>query len=180
MMNSIKKTIIAFLMALGPLTAVGQTLPSLPSVDQRNELAHINVQQLISEMPEVIAAQNELSKLEKDYTTQIDNAFKEFQTKAQNYSADAANQTDVTNQARQKELESMQQNLQEFRDSASQEIQKKQMDIMTPLLEKARDAINKVGKDQGFNYVIDSSPNGGVILANGKDLLEDVKKELGF
>jgi len=105
---------------------------------------------------------------------------KEFQTKAQNYSADAANQTDVTNQARQKELESMQQNLQEFRDSASQELQKKQMDLMTPLLEKARDAINKVGKDQGFNYVIDSSPNGGVILANGKDLLEDVKKELGF
>jgi len=170
MMNSIKKTIIAFLMALAPLTAVAQT----------NELAHINVQQLISEMPEVISAQNELSKLEKDYTTQIDNAFKEFQTKAQNYSADAANQTDVTNQARQKELESMQQNLQEFRDSAAQELQKKQMDLMTPLLEKARDAINKVGKDQGFNYVIDSSPNGGVILANGKDLLEDVKKELGF
>jgi outer membrane protein len=131
-------------------------------------------------MPEVIAAQNELAKLEKDYTTQIDNAFKEFQTKAQNYSADAANQTDVTNQARQKELESMQQNLQEFRDSASQELQKKNMDIMTPLLAKARDAINKVGKDQGFNYVIDSSPNFGVILANGKDLLEDVKKELGF
>ena len=38
---------------------------------------------------------------------QIDNAFKEFQTKAQSYSSDAANQTDVTNQARQKELESM-------------------------------------------------------------------------
>ena len=170
MMNSIKKTIIAFLMALAPLTTFAQT----------NEVAHINVQQLISEMPEVIAAQNELAKLEKDYTTQIENAFKEFQTKAQNYSADAANQTDVTNQARQKELESMQQNLQEFRESAAQELQKKQMDLMTPLLEKAREAINKVGKDQGFNYVIDSSPNGGVILANGKDLLEDVKKELGF
>ena len=51
---------------------------------------------------------------------------------------------------------------------------------MTPLLEKARDAITKVGQDQGFNYVIDSSPNGGIILADGKDLLDDVKKELGF
>jgi len=54
------------------------------------------------------------------------------------------------------------------------------MDLMTPLLEKARNAITKVGEDQGFNYVIDSSPNGGIILANGKDLLADVKKELGF
>ena len=168
-MKSIFKLTAASFLLLAPINISAQT-----------NVAHINVQQLISEMPEVIAAQNELAKLEKDYTTQIDNAFKEFQTKAQSYSSDAANQTDVTNQARQKELESMQTNLQEFRDSAAQELQKKQMDLMTPLLEKARNAINKVGKDQGFNYVIDSSPNGGIILADGKDLLVDVKKELGF
>lgn len=168
-MKSIIKLIAACSLLLAPL-----------SITAQSNVAHINVQQLISEMPEVVAAQNELQKLEKDYTTQIDNAFKEFQTKAQSYSSDAANQTDVTNQARQKELESMQTNLQEFRDSAAQELQKKQMDLMTPLLEKARNAITKVGQDQGFNYVIDSSPNGGIILADGKDLLEDVKRELGF
>ena len=168
-MKSILKLITVAFLTLAPLTVFTQS-----------NVAHINVQQLLSEMPEVVAAQNELAKLEKDYTTQIDNAFKEFQTKAQSYSADAANQTDVTNQARQKELESMQTNLQEFRDSAAQELQKKQMDLMTPLLEKARNAITKVGKEQGFNYVIDSSPNGGLILAEGKDLIEDVKRELGF
>ena len=168
-MKSILKLITVAFLTLAPLTVFTQS-----------NVAHINVQQLISEMPEVVAAQNELAKLEKDYTTQIDNAFKEFQTKAQSYSADAANQTDVTNQARQKELESMQTNLQEFRDSAAQELQKKQMDLMTPLLEKARNAITKVGKEQGFKYVIDSSPNGGLILAEGKDLIEDVKRELGF
>ena len=168
-MKSILKLITVAFLTLAPLTVFTQS-----------NVAHINVQQLISEMPEVVAAQNELAKLEKDYTTQIDNAFKEFQTKAQSYSADAANQTDVTNQARQKELESMQTNLQEFRDSAAQELEKKQMDLMTPLLEKARNAITKVGKEQGFNYVIDSSPNGGLILAEGKDLIEDVKRELGF
>ena len=168
-MKSILKLITVAFLTLAPLTVFAQS-----------NVAHINVQQLISEMPEVVAAQNELAKLEKDYTTQIDNAFKEFQTKAQSYSADAANQTDVTNEARQKELESMQTNLQEFRDSAAQELQKKQMDLMTPLLEKARNAITKVGKEQGFNYVIDSSPNGGLILAEGKDLIEDVKRELGF
>ena len=96
-MKSILKFITATILAIAPL-----------SVDAQSNVAHINVQQLISEMPEVISAQNELAKLEKDYTTQIDNAFKEFQTKAQSYSSDAANQTDVTNQARQKELESMQ------------------------------------------------------------------------
>ena len=146
----------------------------------QSKVAHIDSQSLISQMPEVKEAQAQLEKLQKTYQTEIEASMKEYQTKSQTYSADAANQTDVTNQARQKELESMQTNLQEFRDSAAQELQKKQMDLMTPLLEKARDAINKVGKEQGFDYVIDSSPNGGIILADGKDLLEDVKKELGF
>ena len=163
-MKSILKLITVAFLTLAPLTVFAQS-----------NVAHINVQQLISEMPEVVAAQNELAKLEKDYTTQIDNAFKEFQTKAQSYSADAANQTDVTNQARQKELESMQTNLQEFRDSAAQELQKTNGSYDSSL-EKARNAITKVGKEQGFNYVIDSSPNGGLILAEGKDLIEDVKE----
>ena len=66
-MKSILKLITATFIALAPINAVAQS-----------NVAHINVQQLISEMPEVIAAQNELAKLEKDYTTQIDNAFKEF------------------------------------------------------------------------------------------------------
>ena len=69
-MKSIFKLLVAAFLTVAPLTVTAQS-----------NVAHINVQQLISEMPEVIAAQNELAKLEKDYTTQIDNAFKEFQTK---------------------------------------------------------------------------------------------------
>ena len=33
---------------------------------------------------------------------------------------------------------------------------------------------------QGFDYVLDSTQGQGVILANGKDLMADVKTELGF
>jgi outer membrane protein len=168
-MKSILKLITATFIALAPITAVAQS-----------NVAHINVQQLVQEMPEVIAAQNELQKLGKDYETQIGNAYKEFQSKQQLYASEAQNQGDIVNEARFKELESMETNLQEFQQSASQELQKKEMDLMTPLLEKARDAILKVGKEQGFDYVIDSGPNRGVILADGKDLLADVKIELGF
>ena len=168
-MKSILKLITVAFLTLAPLTVFAQS-----------NVAHINVQQLISEMPEVIAAQNELAKLEKDYTTQIDNAFKEFQTKAQTYSADAANQTDVTNQARQKELETMQQNINQYRETAAQDLQKKQMEMMKPLYDKAREAIEKVAAAQGFDYVLDSSTGGSVIMASGKDLMADVKSDLGF
>ena len=99
------------------------------------KVAHIEVQKLISEMPEVIAAQKELEKLEKSYTTEMENTYKEFQTKAQTYAADAANQTDITNQARQKELETMQQIFSSI-SKLFLKICKKQADMMRPLIEK--------------------------------------------
>ena len=150
------------------------------NVMAQSKVAHINTQQLISEMPEVIAAQNELKKLEDQYGKEMENSVKEFQTKAQTYQGDAQNQTDLINQQRQVELQEMQQRIQDFRETAAQELQKRSADMMRPLYEKARTAIEKVAAAQGFDYVLDSSPGGSVIMASGKDLLADVKTSLGF
>ena len=150
------------------------------TVTAQSKVAHIDSQALISEMPEVKEAQAQLEKLQKTYSTEIDASMKEYQTKLQTYSADAQNQTEVTNQARQKELAGMEQNIQQYQQTASQDIQKKQADLLRPLIEKARAAIQKVARAQGFDYVIDGTQGGSLILADGKDLMEDVKKELGF
>jgi outer membrane protein len=45
---------------------------------------------------------------------------------------------------------------------------------------KQREAIEKVASAQGFDYVLDSSSAGSVIMAKGKDLISDVRTELGF
>ena len=169
-MKNFKKLLIPFMYLLAPLSMV----------NAQAKLAHIEVQKLISEMPEVIAAQKELKKLEESYTVEMENTYKEFQTKAQTYAADAANQTEITNQARQKELEGMQKNIQEFQQTVSQELQKKSVDMMKPLIDKARAAIDKVATAMGYNYVLDSSTGGSVIIAKGNNIMADVKKELGF
>ena len=74
------------------------------NLSAQSKVAHIDSQTLISEMPEVKEAQAQLEKLQKTYATEIDASMKEYQTKLQTYSADAQNQTQVTNDARQKEL----------------------------------------------------------------------------
>ena len=149
----------------------------------QSKVAHINSQGLISEMPEVKEAQAQLEKLQKTYATEIDASMKEYQTKLQTYSADAQNQTEVTNQARQKELAGMEQNIQQYQQTAQQDIQKKEIidtNQIAALIDKAKAAIQKIAKEQGFDYVIDATEGGSLILANGKDLMEEVKKELGF
>ncbi len=169
-MKNLKTLLLATLMTALPMTVTYA----------QSKIAHIDTQKLISEMPEVIAAQKQIKAVEETYTKEIENTYKEFQTKAQSYSADAANQTDVTNQARQTELESMQQNIQKYRETAAQDLQKKQGEMMRPLYEKARAAIEKIASAQGFDYVLDASAGGSVIMAKGKDLMADVKSELGF
>ena len=146
----------------------------------QSKVAHIDSQSLISQMPEVKEAQAQIEKLQKTYQTEIEASMKEYQTKLQTYSADAQNQTEVTNQARQKELQGMEQNIQQYQQTAAQDIQQKQQDLLRPLIEKARSAIQKVAKAQGFDYVIDATPCGALILFEGKDLMAEVKTELGF
>ena len=119
-------------------------------------------------------------KRQEQYAKELESSVKEFQTKAQTYAGDAQNQTELINQQRQSELEGMQQRIQEFRDTASQELQKRSAEMMKPLYDKARSAIEKVASAQGFDYVLDSSNGGSVIMASGKDLSAEVKKELGF
>ena len=168
-MKNLKSLFIAMLMALPMTFSYAQS-----------KVAHIDTQQLIGQMPEVIAAQEEIQKLEKDYTNEIESSFKEYQTKLQNYSADAENQTDLTNQKRQQELAGMEQNIQQFRQTALQDVQTKQADMLRPLIEKARTTVQSVAKTQGFDYVLDASQGSPVLMSEGKDLMVDVKTELGI
>ena len=120
-MKIFRKLTAAFLLLFVTMTATAQS-----------KIAHIDSQTLISEMPEVKEAQAQLEKLQKTYATEIDASMKEYQTKLQTYSADAQNQTQVTNDARQKELAGMEQNIQQYQQTASQDIQKKQADLLRP------------------------------------------------
>ena len=74
----------------------------------------------------------------------------------------------------------MTRSIQQYGGQAQQDIQKKEFDLLKPNTEKAKAAIQKVARAQGFQYVLDSTQGQGVILADGKDLLADVKIELGF
>ena len=160
--------------------ALSLLIAPITGANAQAKVAHIEFQKLISEMPEVVSAQKELKKLEESYTSEMENTYKEFQTKAQTYAADAANQTEITNQARQKELETMQQNIQQYQQTVSQELQKKSVEMMRPLIDKAKASIDKISSELGFEFVLDSSTGGSVLIAKGKDLMAEVKKDLGF
>jgi outer membrane protein len=146
----------------------------------QSKVAHINTTDLVSVMPEMKAAEGQLEKLQKTYDTEIKAMTKELQAKITQYDAEAGNKTEEENRKRIEEVQGMQQNIGGYRQQAMQDLQQKEVDLFQPILEKARTAIQKVARAQGFQYVLDASQGTGVILSDGKDLLADVKKELGI
>lgn len=149
-------------------------------VNAQSNIAHIDTQALVEAMPEMKAAQSQLEKLQKTYDTEIKTLAKEFETKLKQFEVEAESKTAEENAKRAEEAQSMQANINAYRQGAMEDLQKKQEDLIAPILEKARTAIQKVGRSQGFQYVFDNSAGAGLLLAEGKDLLIDVKKELGI
>ena len=146
-------------------------------VNAQNKIAHIDTQALAESMPEMKAAQSHLENLQRTYDTEIKTLVKEFETKIKQYEVEAESKTAEVNAKRAEEVQGMQANINAYRQGAMEDSQKKQEDLIAPILEKARTAIQKVGRSQGYQYVLDSS---SLLLAEGKDLLVDVKKELGI
>ncbi len=146
----------------------------------QSKVAHINTQELVMAMPEMQNASSELEKLSKTYQEEIKSQVSAMESVREQYAAEAETKTDEENGKRIQELQEFEQNIREFQAQAQQEMQKKQQELTSPVFEKAQNAILKVGKAKGFDYVLDSSEGQGVLFAGGTDLMQDVKVELGF
>lgn len=169
-MKQFKSLLIAALLFVGASQAVSA----------QAKVAHINVQELMTNMPEMKAANTQLEKLGKTYDTEYETMVQEYTTKIKKYDAEANTVGEAVNKTREAEVQDMRTRIQQYQQTASTELQKKQEEIVKPILEKARKAIQKIAKAKGYQYVLDSSTGSGVLLADGPDLLADVKKELGF
>jgi outer membrane protein len=146
----------------------------------QSKVAHIDVQKLLSDMPEMKAAESELKKLSETYQADIQGAMTELRNKLLQYQNEAANKSKEENDKRAAELQGQEKTVGEAQQNAQQEIQKKQAELFAPILERAKSAIEKVAAAQGFDYVLDAQVGGALLVSKGKDLLAEVKQELGF
>ena len=168
-MKQLKTLFIAIVMFFGVQVASAQS-----------KVGHIDVSALMTTMPAMKAAEAQLNKLREGYDTEYKKLVTEYQTKAAQYQKEAETAGDVLNQTRSQEMQDMGTRIQKYQDDASKSLQDKSVELQKPLMEKAQAAIQKVARAKGIQYVLDSTVGSGVLLADGIDLLADVKKELGF
>lgn len=167
MMKQIKTLLIAAILILGASN----------TMNAQAKVAHVDVSEIMSKMPAMLDAQNQLQKLSGTYDAEYKKMVDEYQTKIKKYEAESTTVTEAVNTDRSKEVQDMQKRIVDYRDNAQKELQQKESDIVKPLMEKVKASIQKVGKAKGFQYVLDGS---SLILADGPNITADVKKDLGF
>jgi len=148
---------------------------------QNLKFGHINSQELLMAMPERDSAEAKLKRYAKDLQDQVETLQVEFNKKYQDYLQKKATFTDAIREMKEKELSDLQQRAQEFEQTAQQDYQRQQGELMRPVVDKANAAIQKVAKANGFVYVFDISTGAVAYFSDqSTDVLPLVKKELGL
>lgn len=143
-------------------------------------IAHINVDELFVEMPELTSAIEEI----EEYTFQLQKNLEEMDTeinmKYDNMVANKNNWTQLRLAEEEKELQEMTQKLQQEYDQTEEKIEMKQIKLLQPIYDTMGAAILDVARENGYAYVLDSSKDVVIFLENGEDILPLVKAKLGL
>lgn len=142
----------------------------------------INSQELIISMPEYDSVQTKMQAMQKDYMDILETIEVEMRNKLNDYQKNSATMSNVVRQVKEKEIQDLEAKLQENQQYFYQELQKSQSELMAPVLQKAEEAIKKVGKAQAMLAVFDTS-SGSLAYHDESamtNLLPLVKAELGI
>jgi len=153
---------------------------AMPMLVNAQKIGHINTQELFAQMPDVKVANTQLDSLQVYYENVIMTMREEYQKKLQDYQQKQATMTDAIRQISEEEIMAIQQRIQTTYETAQQDVQKKQQELLAPIHEKMTKAINTVGEKEGYTYIIDSSVAVPYVGKDANDLMPAVQKELGI
>jgi len=153
---------------------------ALPIMASAQKLGYINTQELFAQMPDVKVANAQLDSLQAYYENVLVTMREEYQKKLQDYQQKASTMTDAIKQISEEEIMTIQQRIQTTYETAQQDVQKKQQELLAPIHEKMAKAIQKVGEDNAYTYVFDSGVATVYVGKDATDLMPAVKKELGI
>lgn len=168
MKNILKITIVGVAILVGSLNSIAQ------------KIAHINLDSLISIMPESKTAQQAVQDYAKQLEEQVTTMQTELKSKYDDYQAKMKDMPEVVRASKEKELNDLNQRLQDFQQQAQTDYQKKSADLSKPVYEKAKKAVDAVAKENAFKYVLDTSTGLVIYSEPSDDIIALVIKKLGI
>ena len=163
----LKKIVLAALFFL-PLGALAQ-----------DKIAYVNYSEVLSAMPETAAAEDELAKFSQTITNELRRMEDEYNKKMAEFQQQSDSLAQSIKVRRMQDLQDLRERTATFYEQSQQEVTKKQSDLITPINQKFQDAVQAVGEEHGFTYVLERGAF-LYIAPNAADATPLVKAKLGI
>ena len=141
------------------------------------KLASIDYESVLAAMPETKKMTTDLDTFSKTKGDELNKQAEAFQKEVQQYQAEGAKMTEAQRTAKEGDLQKKQQNLQQLQQTAQQDLAQRRDAAVKPIIDKLNNAVTKVAKANGFDFIIDST---ALIYKAGPDATPMDIKELGL
>jgi outer membrane protein len=151
------KKLLLLIMLMAPLATFAQ------------KFGKVNTQSIMQNLPEIAKINGELQAQQKTYENDLKSMQDELQRQSDAYEKGKSTMNASAQKAKEQELQTLYQKIQQTYQDNSQALQKKQQDLMQPVVTKVRNAIDAVGKAGGYTFIFED----GVAVYTGTNV-EDV------
>ncbi len=161
------KKIIMVLMLMAPMATFAQ------------KFGHVDAQSIMQAMPEFIKARGDLEAQSKEYENDLKAMQDELQRKSETYDKTKSTMNATKQQETETELQQMFAKIQQANQDYQQQLNKMQQEKLAPIMNKVTTAIQNVGKNGGYVYIMDASMGIPYISQTlSKDVTAEVKAEI--
>ena len=163
------------------LIAVLLLLSAYVSAQENLKIAHVNIPEIIQQMPETDSIRTVIDSETKEMEKMYGEMINEHEANITKFDEEKDTYSDFVREAKEKDLMEMAAKIQQFNQTANQQLQKRNMELLQPVYAKINSAIEKIAMENSFTYILDLS-NGSVVYhaANSQDLNPLVLEELNI
>lgn len=144
------------------------------------KLGHINSSDLMQIMPGKDSAQSAFEAEVKILEGELKAMQDELEKKLADYQSRKDQMTELIRTTKEQELNDLSQRIQIYQQNAQKKLQEKEAELLQPIIDRAKQAISDVAKENGYTYIFDTSAGAVLYQQDSDDILNLVKKKLGL
>lgn len=150
------------------------------NAQKATKIGHVDFGKVLEQMPGQDTVKIVMEKYVQSLQGELQTMNSELELKVADYQKNAASTSSIIKATKEKEITDLQGRIESFQQVAQQDIQSKQTELITPFVNKAKQAIKEVAKEGGFAYIINAVEDIMLYTEGGEDVTALVKKKLGI
>ena len=144
------------------------------------KIGHVDFAKVLEQMPGQDTVKTVMEKYVQSLQGELQTMQSELELKNADYQKNAATMSNIIKSTKEKEMMDLQDRIQAFQQSAQKELSDKQTELITPFVNKAKQAMKDVAKEGGFAYILNGVEDILLYSEGGEDVTPLVKKKLGI